>query len=126
MTFRILGDLGVVGSGGPLPMTSHRQRVTLLMLLLAANHEVAIDRLAQAIWDESPPVTAREQHPGEFQPLARGAQTRLAQPRGRLNPLFANLFRHPWVTDSSEGPDSSAPTLLFCQTKHTFVRTLLT
>ncbi|HEY4457773.1 MAG TPA: AfsR/SARP family transcriptional regulator [Pseudonocardiaceae bacterium] len=61
MTFRILGDLEVMGTAGPLPMTSHRQRVTLLMLLLAANHEVAIDRLAQAIWDESPPVTAREQ-----------------------------------------------------------------
>lgn len=61
MTFHVLGDLGVMGTGGPLPMTSHRQRVTLLMLLLAANHEVANDRLAQAIWDESPPVTAREQ-----------------------------------------------------------------
>ncbi|GAA3000848.1 AfsR/SARP family transcriptional regulator [Actinokineospora diospyrosa] len=61
LRFRILGDLRVEGVDGPLSLTSHRQRATLVMLLLAANREVAVDRLAQAIWDESPPLTARDQ-----------------------------------------------------------------
>jgi DNA-binding SARP family transcriptional activator/transposase-like protein len=61
MKFRILGDLKVEGAGGPLSLTSHRQRAAVVMLVLAANREVAVERLAQAIWDESPPPTARDQ-----------------------------------------------------------------
>jgi DNA-binding SARP family transcriptional activator/transposase-like protein len=61
MKFRILGDLRVEGTGGALSLTSHRQRATVVMLVLAANREVAVERLAQAIWDESPPPTARDQ-----------------------------------------------------------------
>ncbi|MEU4519962.1 AfsR/SARP family transcriptional regulator [Amycolatopsis sp. NPDC024027] len=61
MKFHILGDLKVEGAGGPLSLTSHRQRAAVVMLVLAANREVAVERLAQAIWDESPPPTARDQ-----------------------------------------------------------------
>jgi DNA-binding SARP family transcriptional activator len=62
MWFRILGALEVSGpSLEVLPIVAQRQQTILLMMLLEANRSVTIDRLIEAVWDESPPATAKAQ-----------------------------------------------------------------
>ncbi|MBO4204418.1 AfsR/SARP family transcriptional regulator [Micromonospora echinofusca] len=59
--FRLLGPLQVAGPKGHADIAAHRQRIILAMLLLAAGRVVSVDRLAEAVWDESPPQTAKGQ-----------------------------------------------------------------
>jgi DNA-binding SARP family transcriptional activator len=59
--FRVLGPLDVGGPVGAPSFTSARERTILAMLLLEANRAVSVDRLVDAVWDESPPHTARGQ-----------------------------------------------------------------
>ncbi len=61
MQYRILGPLEVVGRGGGVRLAAPRQRIVLAMLLLAANRVVMVERLVEAVWDETPPPTARVQ-----------------------------------------------------------------
>jgi DNA-binding SARP family transcriptional activator/tetratricopeptide (TPR) repeat protein len=61
MLFRLLGPLEVVADGKVLGIRSARQRTVLAMLLLDANRVVQLDRIVGAIWDDSPPSTARGQ-----------------------------------------------------------------
>jgi DNA-binding SARP family transcriptional activator len=62
MRFRILGPLEVATAASEqLPVSAPRQQVVLAMLLLKANRTVSIERLIDAVWDESPPPTARGQ-----------------------------------------------------------------
>src|ERR1043166_9296359 len=58
--FRILGPLEVVGASGQLSFAP-RQRIVLSMLLLEPNRVVTIERLVDAVWDNKPPSTAKEQ-----------------------------------------------------------------
>lgn len=60
MLYRILGPLEVNGHAEPLPFAP-RQRIVLSMLLLEPNRVVAVDRLVDAVWDTTPPSTAKEQ-----------------------------------------------------------------
>lgn len=60
MWFRVLGPLEVIGAGGQLSFAP-RQRTVLSMLLLEASRVVTIERLVDAVWDTTPPSTAREQ-----------------------------------------------------------------
>lgn len=60
MYFRVLGPLEVTHDANSLPLAP-RQRVVLSMLLLEPNRVVAVDRLVDAVWNASPPSTAREQ-----------------------------------------------------------------
>ncbi len=56
--FRILGPLEVVGPEGPVRLGGPRQRSVLAILLLDANRVVSIDRLADELYGEAPPVSA--------------------------------------------------------------------
>src|SRR3954447_21252408 len=60
MEFRILGPLEVQANGRTLDLGGPKQRALLALLLLDANRVVARDSLIDALWDESPPETARK------------------------------------------------------------------
>lgn len=59
--FRLLGPVEASVGGRPVPINAARQRVILVMLLMAANRVVTVERLADAVWDVGPPPTSRSQ-----------------------------------------------------------------
>ncbi len=59
--FRILGSLEAEADGVLLSLGGHRNEVVLAMLLLDAGRTVPVTRLADAVWDDDPPVTAAKQ-----------------------------------------------------------------
>jgi DNA-binding SARP family transcriptional activator/tetratricopeptide (TPR) repeat protein len=61
MPFGVLGPLLIRVGDGEVPMTAHRDRVLLAMLLLHANRPVGLAQLVDALWDIDPPSTARAQ-----------------------------------------------------------------
>src|ERR671931_2846880 len=58
--YRILGPLGLVKEGEPVPLGRLKERLVLATLLLHANEFVARERLIDELWGESPPPTARK------------------------------------------------------------------
>lgn len=58
MEFRILGPLEVVSDDGPVRVPRAKTRELLALLLVHANRVVARDRLAEALWEGSPPPGA--------------------------------------------------------------------
>jgi DNA-binding SARP family transcriptional activator len=58
LEFRILGPLGVIADGRPLPLGGQKQRAALALMLLHAGETVSSDRLIDALWGERPPRTA--------------------------------------------------------------------
>ena len=57
MEFRLLGPLEVVGDdGAPVDIPGTRLRLLLAVLLVHANEVVPVDRLADALWGDSPPA----------------------------------------------------------------------
>jgi DNA-binding SARP family transcriptional activator len=58
LDFRILGSLEVTSPAGQVGLGGPRQRSVLALLLLDANRIVSIDRLADALYGEAPPVSA--------------------------------------------------------------------
>ncbi|KAA2255234.1 tetratricopeptide repeat protein [Solihabitans fulvus] len=58
MEFRILGPVEARGSVGPVWLPGTRQPALLAALLLDANRVVPVERLAEALWDDDPPVNA--------------------------------------------------------------------
>lgn len=61
MEFRVLGSLMALADDEPVAIQSSRQRVVLAILLLEANQVVTWDQLVDALWDDTPPATARNQ-----------------------------------------------------------------
>src|SRR5215469_16813595 len=57
--FRLLGPLLVRREANEVPIPAARQRVVLAALLFRANQVVPLGQLAEALWDEGPPPTAR-------------------------------------------------------------------
>src|SRR5215831_819489 len=57
--FGLLGPLLIRREADEVPIPAARQRVVLAALLLRANQVVPIGELAEALWDEEPPATAR-------------------------------------------------------------------
>jgi DNA-binding SARP family transcriptional activator len=79
--FRLLGVIEIVLPGNNLvEIGSARERVILTMLLLRANRVVQVEQLIDAVWDESPPATARSQ----VQQCVSALRRKLAQAGGGL------------------------------------------
>jgi DNA-binding SARP family transcriptional activator len=57
--FGLLGPLLVRAEETSIAISAGKQRVLLAALLLAVNQVVALDKLAEALWQGSPPETAR-------------------------------------------------------------------
>ena len=57
--FCVLGPLGVVVDGQPVPLGSPKLRTVLAALLVDANSVVSSDRLIDILWGDDPPVSAR-------------------------------------------------------------------
>jgi DNA-binding SARP family transcriptional activator len=57
--FGLLGPLVVRAGDAPVVVSASKQRVLLAALLLRANQVVAAAELAEAVWEGSPPETAR-------------------------------------------------------------------
>jgi DNA-binding SARP family transcriptional activator/tetratricopeptide (TPR) repeat protein len=55
LDFRILGPLSVTCGGEELSLGGPKQRGLLAALLLNSNRRVALERLAELLWDEPPP-----------------------------------------------------------------------
>jgi YVTN family beta-propeller protein len=56
--FRILGPFEVLANGRPLPLGPAKEQALLAILLLHRNERASFDRLADLLWDESPPESA--------------------------------------------------------------------
>jgi DNA-binding SARP family transcriptional activator len=61
LALRLLGPLALSVDGEERDLGGTRQRVVLAMLALNANRVVSIEHLIDAVWDSSPPTTARAQ-----------------------------------------------------------------
>ncbi|MDQ7904359.1 BTAD domain-containing putative transcriptional regulator [Phytohabitans sp. ZYX-F-186] len=59
MEFRLLGSFEAGPAGEPVVVGRRQERLLLAILLLEAGHAVAIDRLADLLWDGEPPPSAR-------------------------------------------------------------------
>jgi DNA-binding SARP family transcriptional activator len=58
MEFRILGPLEVSADGAEVPVSGHRPRALLAVLLLHPNEVVPADRLIDELWGDDPPERA--------------------------------------------------------------------
>lgn len=61
MEFLILGPLTALLDGDPVGLGGPRQQTVVAMLLLEPQTVIPVDRLIDAVWDDEPPLTAREQ-----------------------------------------------------------------
>lgn len=61
MQIRILGPLQLDGAGRTVVLAGRRERVVLSMLALNANRVIALEQIADAVWDTRPPSTHRAQ-----------------------------------------------------------------
>lgn len=61
MEFRVLGPLEVWADDVRIRLHGPRQEIALATLLLGSEHVVSLERLADAIWNDEPPPTARRQ-----------------------------------------------------------------
>jgi DNA-binding SARP family transcriptional activator len=60
LRFRVLGELVVSADDTPVPLTRAKQRTLLGALLLRAGTPVSADQLAEALWGEAQPASARD------------------------------------------------------------------
>ena len=56
----MLGPLEVRGRGGSIEIPGHKERTLIACLLSRANAVVSLDELAESLWGEHPPPTARK------------------------------------------------------------------
>src|SRR5690348_9499055 len=61
VAFHILGPRKVTHAAAPVALGGPRERVLLAALLVDHGQVVSGDRLAQALWSDHPPATARHQ-----------------------------------------------------------------
>ncbi|MFI0370127.1 AfsR/SARP family transcriptional regulator [Actinomadura sp. 1N219] len=60
-SYRLLGNIEIVGPRGVAPLRTPRHQIVLAMLLVNAGHVVPVGRLVNAVWDGAPPTSARNQ-----------------------------------------------------------------
>jgi DNA-binding SARP family transcriptional activator len=60
LEYRALGPLEVLRDGRPLALGKGAERALLALLVLNAGRPVSTDQIAEALWGERPPPTARE------------------------------------------------------------------
>ncbi len=118
MEFRILGPLEAVENDRALPLGGPKQRALLGVLLLHANEVVPSGRLAEELWGESPPNSARRLVQGYVYGLRRvlGAEVLATQPPGyRLElangALDLTRFQQLLEQAASLPPEGAAPLL---------------
>jgi DNA-binding SARP family transcriptional activator len=58
--YRVLGPVELSLDGSEIALPSAKLRALLAVLLLEANRTVSTDRLIEALWDETPPRSARK------------------------------------------------------------------
>jgi DNA-binding SARP family transcriptional activator/tetratricopeptide (TPR) repeat protein len=80
MEFRLAGPVEVVLNGEPVAITAARQEIVLTMLLLEANHVISVSRLVDALWEEAPPRTAKNQ----IQITVSALRSLLGDPEGSI------------------------------------------
>lgn len=61
LCFRLLGPLEITVAGKAVRVNSARQRAVLATLLISADRVVSVEALTEAVWQGSPPATARNQ-----------------------------------------------------------------
>ena len=61
LAFHVLGPIQVTRAGAPVTLGGPRERVLLAALLVEHGRVVSVDGLAQALWGDHPPATARHQ-----------------------------------------------------------------
>lgn len=61
VSFGILGPLTVTRGPLPIPINAARHQIVLAILLLEVGRVASIQRLADALWGDEPPSTARSQ-----------------------------------------------------------------
>jgi DNA-binding SARP family transcriptional activator len=105
--FRILGPLEVVGDAGPIRLGGPKQRATLAILLLHANHVVSVDKLADDLYAGAAPVTAVTQVQRQISELRKAlASTSVIETQApgyviRLSPEQLDLDRFERRTEAA-------------------------
>jgi DNA-binding SARP family transcriptional activator len=61
LSFRLAGPVEMDLNGELLSITSPRQEIVLTMLLLESNQVISVSRLIDALWEDAPPQTAKNQ-----------------------------------------------------------------
>ncbi|MGH3673094.1 MAG: BTAD domain-containing putative transcriptional regulator, partial [Pseudonocardiaceae bacterium] len=59
--FRVLGVVSVTGLNGVASFSSSRERAIFSVLAINANRMVSIEKIIDVVWEEDPPITARDQ-----------------------------------------------------------------
>ena len=124
--FRLAGPLEVWHDGVPMPVAAAKQRVLIAVLALAAGEPVTVERLIACLWDDQPPLTARNTlqnyvlrlrrtlqagtEPGPL--VSSAAGYRLAVPADTVDVhRFRSLVRSARSTAAAGEPESAAALL---------------
>jgi DNA-binding SARP family transcriptional activator/sugar lactone lactonase YvrE len=81
--FRLLGQFEVEDDGRPLVLGGAQQRALLAILAIHRNTVVSVDRLADELWGESPPMTAVKTIQGYVSNLRKALGENRILTRGR-------------------------------------------
>jgi DNA-binding SARP family transcriptional activator/tetratricopeptide (TPR) repeat protein len=113
--YGVLGPLAVEIDSKPTALPAAKHRVVLAALLLSANRPVSVDELAERLWGEEPPASAKATLQGYVLRLRRtlsGVDPLRTRPPGYLievapGQLDLDVFRA-LVTEAEEAPPAVA------------------
>lgn len=110
LRFGILGPLEVTRGGTPVPVNGPKLRIVLAALLLRVNATVTFDRLAEDLWGDEQPPTARKSAQLYVQRLRRALGEALIETRPdgyllRLQPDQSDLGRFRSLVEQARDAD---------------------